>query len=56
MNPSLARSAVANHSANRSVTPRIGRPTSAITTKPNPNPRPKVKMKMTANPMTRPAR
>ena len=54
--PSLARSAVANHSANRSVTPRIGRPTSAITTRLKPNPRPKVKTKMTANPMTRPAR
>ena len=54
--PSLARSAVANHSANRSVTPRTGRPTSAITSKLKPNPRPKVKTKMTANPMTRPAR
>ena len=54
--PNLARSAVANHSANRSVTPRTGRPTSAITTRLKPNPRPKVKTKMTANPMTRPAR
>ena len=56
MKASLARSAVANQSANRSVRPRTGRPISAITSRLKPNPRPKVKTKMTANPMNRPAR